>query len=273
MVRLGNSYRGFTIKRILADRVVLLRGDVKHEVRLSGSPFYVQRAPGERRGEPAGIIIAPRSPREAAPVTPTRTREPARPAVTAAVTATPAPAKKQAPRAPAALPEPAKKPAPAARPAPVKKPAPVALKVHHKKPAAPGTAPVSGKRRPVHPADTSTPARPAAAARTPARTTATKKLAVSMPRVRGEVSDFFRRKVAYRGTFSSAGMSLTGVAPGSLLHRMGLRDGDKVASLNGWKLVSSDAAMDAYLSLQSGTQVDVVYSRGGKSHVLSIRLV
>ena len=242
VVRLGQTYKGATIKRILADRVVLLRGGALTEVRLSASPFYSGGQRKEQRGEPASIFIA--KPGAASPPA----ASPARPAPTARPTPAPAAAPTTV-KVPAAV----KEPVPARAPAVVKAPAAVKAPATVKAPAPAAAAPA------------------ATIVKKPARDP--RKVAVTMPRVRNEVSDFFRRKVSYRGTFSTEGMALTGVDAGSLLYRMGLRSGDRVASLNGWKLVSSDAAMDAYLSLQSGTQVDVVFKRAGKKRVLKLRLV
>ncbi len=255
VVRLGQNYRGATIKRILADRVVLLRGGALSEVRLSASPFYTGGPRNEQRGRPAGIVIA--SPGQAAP-------PPATPARPAALPA-PAPAAVKAPvvaKAPAAKVKPA-----AAVEAPAKvKPVAAARAPAARAPAAkPAPAPAT-----VKPASVTKDHAAAPASKTSGDA---RKVAVTMPRLRTEVSDFFRRKVSYRGKFSTNGMALSGVDQGSLLYRMGLRNGDRVASLNGWKLVSSDAAMDAYLSLQSGTQVDLIYKRAGKQRVLKLRLV
>ena len=262
VVRLGKTYRGFTIKRILADRVVLLRDAVVHELPLSRSPFYHGGPRTERRGEPAGIIIAhsKAAPRKQPAGTAPASTTPVRTAAVKTAPVKPGPSVARV-AASSALDAAHKLASAKARPAatsPTPKPAAA------KKPAT-ATSPTPG---PAAAKKSATAAKPARATPTPAAP-----VSVSMPRVRAEVSDFFRRKVDYRARFASGGVQLTRVERTSLLYRIGLRAGDQVTRLNGWKLTSSDAAMDAYLSLQSGSQVQVVYQRRGKRQVLSVHLV
>lgn len=67
-------------------------------------------------------------------------------------------------------------------------------------------------------------------------------------------------------------MLLDGVAAGSLLQRLGLRDGDLVLSVGGVKLGTRDAAMNAYLAMTSGKVVDVVLIRNGRRQTLRLNL-
>jgi hypothetical protein len=96
---------------------------------------------------------------------------------------------------------------------------------------------------------------------------------VKLQEVRSEVSAFIQGQRSYRGSFArSGGVLLDGVAAGSLLQRLGLRDGDLVLSVGGVKLGTRDAAMNAYLAMTSGKVVDVVLIRNGRRQTLRLNL-
>jgi general secretion pathway protein C len=60
-----------------------------------------------------------------------------------------------------------------------------------------------------------------------------------------------------------AGARLTGVPPESLLAKLGLMSGDRLDTINGYELTSTEAAVEAYARLQSADRLVLQVNRGG----------
>lgn len=92
--------------------------------------------------------------------------------------------------------------------------------------------------------------------------------------VRAEVSEYVRGDSSYRVNLSRAGnIRLAGVNDKSLLHRLGLRDGDEIKTVAGVKINSRATAVDAYLSLRSGKTMDIVLIRDGKQQTVRVLII
>jgi hypothetical protein len=117
----------------------------------------------------------------------------------------------------------------------------------------------------------SVPAAPEPAARPEARPDPP--AVVSLMRLRGEVSDYLQRRVPYRASLSPrGGILFAEVKTGSLPHRVGLRTGDRVVAVNGQRVGTADAAMEAYLHLRPGKQLTLQVVRGAQQMKLELRI-
>jgi S1-C subfamily serine protease len=92
--------------------------------------------------------------------------------------------------------------------------------------------------------------------------------------VRAEVSQYVRGDSSYRVRLSRAGhIRLAGVNGKSLLHRIGLRDGDEIKTVAGVRINSRSTAVDAYLALRPGTTMEIVLIRKGKQQSVRLQII
>lgn len=61
------------------------------------------------------------------------------------------------------------------------------------------------------------------------------------------------------------GVTLSGIRAGSLLSKLGLRNGDTLRTLNGFDLSSPDAALSAYTKLRSAHLLSLSLLRQGNA--------
>jgi len=59
------------------------------------------------------------------------------------------------------------------------------------------------------------------------------------------------------------GIRLFGIKPETLLAALGLQNGDRLESINGFNLGSPEKALEAYARLRTASQLDVIVNRGG----------
>ncbi len=74
------------------------------------------------------------------------------------------------------------------------------------------------------------------------------------------------RPVSERGR--DVGIRITKLPKDSVLHRLGVRDGDVVRTLNGFDVASTDDMLQAYMALRSAEQVSIALKRGGREQRL-----
>jgi general secretion pathway protein C len=60
------------------------------------------------------------------------------------------------------------------------------------------------------------------------------------------------------------GLRVLNVAPGTLLDKLGIHNGDRVERLNGFSLASPEKALEAYAHLRTARRIVVQVRRGGK---------
>ena len=60
------------------------------------------------------------------------------------------------------------------------------------------------------------------------------------------------------------GLRLFGIRPGSLLGSLGLRNGDRLESINGFEIASAEKALQAYVQLRSASELHVLVNRVGQ---------
>jgi S1-C subfamily serine protease len=95
-----------------------------------------------------------------------------------------------------------------------------------------------------------------------------------MSEVRREVSAIIRHRVPYQASFTrQGGVVMDGIRPDTLAFRMGLRNGDRVEAIGGVQIDSSDAAMNAYVSLYLAKKADIILVREGRRITLQYKLV
>jgi hypothetical protein len=64
------------------------------------------------------------------------------------------------------------------------------------------------------------------------------------------------------------GIRITKLPKDSVLHRLGVRDGDVVRTLNGFDVASTDDMLQAYMALRSADNVSIALKRGGREQRL-----
>jgi membrane-associated protease RseP (regulator of RpoE activity) len=170
------------------------------------------------------------------------------PATTAAPAPAPAPATTAAP-APATMGTPPS-PAPAVAPAPPTMATPPS--------PAPAVAPA--------PVVTAAPASPVAGP------TAGAEPVLSRREVAAALADFGALAVAFRASFTPAGVQVEAVLDGSLFSKAGLRAGDVIASVDGTPLRSLDDVAALYARAGSLRTVTAQVVRGGKPRTLRVAI-
>ena len=65
-----------------------------------------------------------------------------------------------------------------------------------------------------------------------------------------------------------AGFSVSEVVPGSLIEKLGLKNGDVIRKVNGMSVSRPEEVMQAYGQLQRDSNIEVEVERGGRSEVL-----
>jgi putative serine protease PepD len=73
-------------------------------------------------------------------------------------------------------------------------------------------------------------------------------------------------------TTGTAGVSLHTVTPDGVADKAGLKAGDLITKIGGQQVTTADALIAAVRSHAPGEQVEVTYSRGGKSNTVSVTL-
>jgi hypothetical protein len=135
-------------------------------------------------------------------------------------------------------------------PAPVPPPAPAPTK-----PAAPAK-PAVAKTPPASPAPATTQPAPAPAS------AASGAVALDKKALNDALADFSTLTKDSRLTLGPTGVAFAHVAPGSLFARIGLRDGDRIVSINGTPIRSIDDAADLYAQLGTMKQLTLDVVRG-----------
>ena len=69
------------------------------------------------------------------------------------------------------------------------------------------------------------------------------------------------------------GLRLFGIRPKSLLASLGLQNGDRLESINGFSLTSPEKALEAYARLTTASELRVRLNRGGKPVEISVTIV
>jgi general secretion pathway protein C len=68
------------------------------------------------------------------------------------------------------------------------------------------------------------------------------------------------------------GLRLFGIRPGSLLNTLGLQNGDRLETINGFSLASPEQALQAYARLRSATRLSVRLDRAGQPVQLDLNI-
>lgn len=89
---------------------------------------------------------------------------------------------------------------------------------------------------------------------------------------RSEVEKIIQELAKQMGSLRSRGSGLRNVKEGSTLHKIGLRDGDVVKTINGFDFTNPDEAVEAYAKLRRAGQLDLFYERDGRLWTLPIKL-
>jgi len=71
---------------------------------------------------------------------------------------------------------------------------------------------------------------------------------------------------------ASLGMEIRGIRSGTLLTKLGIKNGDILESVNGQSLTSTDAALGAYTTLRTSDKFNLSIRRGGKSILINYNL-
>jgi general secretion pathway protein C len=69
------------------------------------------------------------------------------------------------------------------------------------------------------------------------------------------------------------GLRLFGVSPHSLLGLLGIENGDRIETINGYEMTSPERALSAYSSLRRKSDVRVILNRHGQTLSLHYRIV
>jgi general secretion pathway protein C len=69
-----------------------------------------------------------------------------------------------------------------------------------------------------------------------------------------------------------AGVRLFGIQPGSVLETLGLVNGDRLESINGFDVRDPREAIEAYARLQSASQISLAITRAGKKQTLDVHI-
>lgn len=68
----------------------------------------------------------------------------------------------------------------------------------------------------------------------------------------------------------ATGLQLYGIQPGSLLGKLGLKDGDLLRSINGLSVADVSAALDAFVKLRSASDLRIAITRSGRAAALRV---
>jgi general secretion pathway protein C len=68
------------------------------------------------------------------------------------------------------------------------------------------------------------------------------------------------------------GLRLFGIRPGTLLSTLGLQNGDRLETINGFSVASPEQALKAYARLRTATRLSVQLDRGGKPVQLDLNI-
>ena len=63
----------------------------------------------------------------------------------------------------------------------------------------------------------------------------------------------------------SVGMAIRGIRPNTLLHKLGIQNGDVLESINGKPLEGTDAALEAYTLLRTADKFTLAVKRGAQT--------
>lgn len=95
---------------------------------------------------------------------------------------------------------------------------------------------------------------------------------ISLLSLRKEVSSFMHGLSPYHVKLSAGGIQVTGIKAGSLLHTLGLEEGDEIVSIGGVQVSSRQEALNAYLTFAPDREVELQLLRQGAPRTLSFRL-
>ncbi|HEX2574013.1 MAG TPA: type II secretion system protein GspC [Polyangia bacterium] len=76
------------------------------------------------------------------------------------------------------------------------------------------------------------------------------------------------RFVPWIGDGRPRGFRLYQIRPGSIFDRLGLRNGDRVETVNGMEMNTPDQALDVYTKVRSASHLTIVVERQGKTVTL-----
>jgi hypothetical protein len=68
------------------------------------------------------------------------------------------------------------------------------------------------------------------------------------------------------------GFKLYAIKPGSLIDRLGFKNGDTLREINGFALTSADKALEAYVKVRDATEILVTVGRAGQNVTLTYRI-
>jgi general secretion pathway protein C len=80
------------------------------------------------------------------------------------------------------------------------------------------------------------------------------------------------RVVPERQAGQIIGLRLFGIRPGTLLNTLGLQNGDRLETINGFSLASPEQALQAYARLRSATRLSVQLDRAGQPVQLDLNI-
>jgi general secretion pathway protein C len=69
------------------------------------------------------------------------------------------------------------------------------------------------------------------------------------------------------------GLRLSGIRPSSLLAQLGLKNGDRLESINGFSVASPEQALQAYARLRSAARLNVRLQRGGQPLEINLNII
>lgn len=84
--------------------------------------------------------------------------------------------------------------------------------------------------------------------------------------------DYARQAGSLRSRPSQDGMLLRGLKPESALSKIGLKNGDLLKDINGFKMSDPDEAVDAYAKLRKTKRFDIHVVRDGKAMTIVLEL-
>jgi general secretion pathway protein C len=68
------------------------------------------------------------------------------------------------------------------------------------------------------------------------------------------------------------GIRLLGIRPQTLLGKLGLKNGDRLETINGFEMASPERALEAYARLRSAESLSVKVSRGGNPVTINLKI-
>jgi general secretion pathway protein C len=68
------------------------------------------------------------------------------------------------------------------------------------------------------------------------------------------------------------GIRMFGIRPDTLLGTLGMQNGDRLESINGFNMASPEKALEAYARLRTATQLDVVVNRRGATTTINYKI-